>query len=344
MHSLTKRASACFLTSLCLATVTSARADEVWMKNGDRLTGAIVRKADDTLILRTDYAGEIRLRWSQVEGISTDQPVEVLLTDDVYLRARLEAVGQSRVALEGQDTPVARGMPLERIAYINPSPEQSGRGMTFKGRVQLAAAQTSGNTDTERLNGETEMTLQAKRYRYILGGDANQEKDDGRTSASNWRGHTSFDWFFRPRQFLYTRATFEHDEFKDLKLRSSFGGGYGYQVFETETTRLSIQGGLNRVNVDRIATDDESYPAAGWLIRFEHKLWGGPMTLFHVQDGEGSLEDAGDLVVRTKTGLRWPLAGGLNATAQLNLDWDNDPAPGRKSKDQTLLLGLGYEW
>lgn len=344
MHSLAKPASACFLASVWLVAVAAARADEVWMKNGDRLSGTVVRKAADILILRTGYAGEIRLQWSQVARISTDQPVEVLLADDAHLKARLAAAEQSRVTLEGQDAPVVRDVPLERIAYINPTPEQSERGASLKGRVQLAAAQTSGNTDTERLNGEAEMTLQARRYRYILGGDANQEKDDGRTSASNWRGHTSFDWFFRPRQFLYTRATFEHDEFKDLKLRSTLGGGYGYQVFATGGTSLSIQGGLDHVNVDRIAADDESYPAAGWLVRFEHKPWGGPMTLFHVQDGDASLEDAGDIVVRTKTGLRWPLAGGLNATAQLNLDWDNDPAPGRGRTDRTLLLGLGYEW
>ena len=35
---------------------------------------------------------------------------------------------------------------------------------------------------------------------------------------------------------------------------------------------------------------------------------------------------------------------GLNASAQVNLDWDRDPAPGRKALDTTLLLGLGYTW
>lgn len=68
------------------------------------------------------------------------------------------------------------------------------------------------------------------------------------------------------------------------------------------------------------------------------------MTLFHAQDGNASLEEVGDLVVRTKTGLRWPLAGGLSATAQLNLDWESDPAPGRSRTDRAVLPGLGYEW
>jgi hypothetical protein len=133
------------LACTCQVAFIPARADEVWMKNGDRLTGALLYKADDILVLRTGYAGEIRLQWSQVERLSTDRPVGLLLSDETYLKARLAAADASRVALEEKDAPRARDVPLERIAYINPSPEQSGRGASFSGRVQLAAAQTKGN-------------------------------------------------------------------------------------------------------------------------------------------------------------------------------------------------------
>lgn len=145
MHSWANCASVCFLACTCQVAFIPARADEVWMKNGDRLTGALLYKADDILVLRTGYAGEIRLQWSQVERLSTDRPVGLLLSDETYLKARLAAADASRVALEEKDAPRARDVPLERIAYINPSPEQSGRGASFSGRVQLAAAQTKGN-------------------------------------------------------------------------------------------------------------------------------------------------------------------------------------------------------
>lgn len=119
MHSLAKPASACFLASVCLVAAASARADEVWMKNGDRLTGTVVRKADDTLILRTGYAGEIRLQWSQVERISTDRPVDVLLTDDAYLKARLAAAGQSRAGTQEHGPDAAAGTGLRVVRAIS---------------------------------------------------------------------------------------------------------------------------------------------------------------------------------------------------------------------------------
>jgi len=34
----------------------------------------------------------------------------------------------------------------------------------------------------------------------------------------------------------------------------------------------------------------------------------------------------------------------IEATAQLNVDWDSEPASGRDPVDSVWLLGLGYKW
>lgn len=60
-------------------------ADEVILKNGDRLTGEVVTLEVNKLILKTSYAGEIFIDWSKVEKIEVDNPVEVLLKNDVSL-------------------------------------------------------------------------------------------------------------------------------------------------------------------------------------------------------------------------------------------------------------------
>ena len=43
-------------------------------------------------------------------------------------------------------------------------------------------------------------------------------------------------------------------------------------------------------------------------------------------------------------GMRVPVAERLTASAQLNLDWEREPAPGLKAVDTTWLLGLNYHW
>ena len=38
-------------------------ADEVRLKNGDKLTGQVVRMVENKLIFKTTYAGEITIAW-----------------------------------------------------------------------------------------------------------------------------------------------------------------------------------------------------------------------------------------------------------------------------------------
>jgi len=51
----------------------SAMADEVILKNGDRLSGTVVTKADDKLVFKTKYAGEIKIDWAEVSRRSASE-------------------------------------------------------------------------------------------------------------------------------------------------------------------------------------------------------------------------------------------------------------------------------
>jgi len=333
------------LVFACLAVAgVHAQADEVMLKNGDRITGRVLRKADGILSVDTGYAGKLEIKWDEVSGLTTDEPVKVILPDDSGVDAKLGASAEGHARLQTGLTPAPIDLPLDRIVYIKPTPVQWGKGVRFGGRVNLGASTTSGNTDSRRLHADAELRWRSRVNRYILDGEINEGEDGGKRTVSNWRAGGEYNYFFRPKNFFYTRATLEHDEFKDIDLRSTLGAGLGYQIFDTDRVQLSVQGGLDYVNVERAVADDESYPAAGWGLRYEQQLFGGKAVLFHAQDGFWSLEQAEDVILRTRTGLRFPLAEGLAASAQVNIDWDNDPPPGRKSTDVATILGLGYGW
>ena len=69
---------ACFLLSVFTSTFTFA--DQVYsMSNGDHLTGTIVKSDDKSLILKTDYAGELTIDWKSVNGINSSQAMHVQL-------------------------------------------------------------------------------------------------------------------------------------------------------------------------------------------------------------------------------------------------------------------------
>ncbi len=56
-------------------------ADQVSLKNGDRLTGAIVKSDAKTLVLKTEAAGDVTFQWSAIDTITSIQPLHVGLAD-----------------------------------------------------------------------------------------------------------------------------------------------------------------------------------------------------------------------------------------------------------------------
>jgi putative salt-induced outer membrane protein YdiY len=328
---------------LLLAIACTAQADVVRLKNGDRLSGTVVSKHDNTLVLRTPYAGEVRIAWHEVAELVVDQPVQLMLADEPPSAATLVPAGPGQAAVV-RDGALPEPVELARIAYINPRPYQSGTGVAWRGHVNVAATFTRGNATNDQFYGDAQLQARAKDYRWIVGAKVNRVRDGADNALNSWLGDGSLDRFIRPRHFVYARSSLEHDLTKDLELRAALGAGYGWQLAETPDRQLSLRGGLDYVHVDRSAGDDEQYPALGWGLRYEQWLVSRKLQLFQEQEGFWNTRELDDIVLRTKTGVRVPLYTNIDATAQLNLDWDSAPAPGRETLDSVWLLGLGYKF
>ena len=324
----------------------SAAADEIVLQNGDRLTGDIVEKSGDKLVLRTDYAGEIGVRWSLVKSVRTGKPVRVLTAaGGEPVRATLTPLADGRIEYMAADQGPPQALELRQIEYLNPKPYETARGIDYKGRVLLSAAATTGNVESKRLYGEGELTARAQQYRYALRGRIeHREETPVGTTASNWLIGANYDRFIDPKHFRYVRGSMENDRLKDIFRRSALGGGYGLQFIETPRANIALRGGFDYVVLERIAGPDERYPALGWGLNAKVKPGIGAMELFHDQEGFWNLSDTRAITLRSKTGLRMPLIAKINGVAQLNVDWERRPAPGRDPLDTTLLLGLDYAW
>ena len=160
---------------------------------------------------------------------------------------------------------------------------------------------------------------------------------------SAWLGGANLDRFLDARRFVYVRGSVEHDRAKDLRRRTAVGLGYGADLVQGEALTVSARGGLDYLSEARYTVDAEAYPALGWGLKATYTPWGPRLQLFHEHEGFRNLEDSA-LIVRSKSGLRLPLAAGMSATAQFNVDWESRPAEGREPTDSLLLFGVDYAW
>lgn len=292
-----------------------ALADEVRLANGDRITGEVKARRGEHLIVQTGYAGELSIRIGEVHSISL-----------VDTAGRLHEFA------------------AQELAALDPKPYKSRRGVAYTGRALLSAAYTRGNAESDHVHVDADFTARAPAYRYNLSGRIDRRAEPLVEANTAWLAGASYDRFLDERRFAYVRGSLEHDRAKDVDQRAAAGVGYGLQLLETAAASLSVRGGLDYVDVERFSGPQEGYPAFGWGLKATYSPWGPRLELFHEQEGFWNLEDTDVVILRSKTGVRLPLIERLNATGQLNLDWEREPVAGRVSTDSTLLLGVDYSF
>jgi small nuclear ribonucleoprotein (snRNP)-like protein len=125
----------------------------VVLKNGDRVTGSIVKKDGKTLTIKTDQFGVVTVAWDQVDSVKADKPVNVVLPDGKTVKGTI-ATADGKVEVATQDAKLSLA-PAE-VATIRDDAEQSayermlrpGWGQLWAGTGSLGFAGTSGNART----------------------------------------------------------------------------------------------------------------------------------------------------------------------------------------------------
>lgn len=320
--------------------ISPSLADEIYLKNGDRISGEVLNMKDGTLTVKTTYAGEIGIKWSEVVNMKTGQEISVLLNDDSLIKGSPRNFEQGKMGLSTGKITETVSFSMADVKSINPPKEPV---VKIKARVNLGITSTKGNTDRYSSHLEGEFSARTAKNRYTAGVEVNSTKDNGVKTESNSLGSIQYDHFVSKKWFAYSNVMFEKDKFKDLNLRSLIGIGSGYQFFETPVTNLSLEAGINYVNEDYIAGDDESFSSGRWAVNYDRYFHKKAFQVFHSHEGFVSLKNTNDIFILSRTGIRVPLFEHFNATLQYNLDWENTPAPGREKTDRMLMFTLGYQ-
>lgn len=330
----------CFI-SLILTGPTSA--DEIILVNGDKISGTIIEKASGSIIVKTSYAGEVTIVWGQVAGITTTAPAVFKLTDETTIKGEALTTESGKIKIKSGEILVTEPIELGRIDAINPKKVEA-QGVRLSGHVGAAANISDGNTRNKNYYFDAEIVARTDKNRYTMGGEFSQSEVEGEKTSEAWITYMKYDHFLTSHYYMYANSLFNKDKFKDLNLRSVIGLGLGYQVWESEKKNLSIELGFAYTNEDFLTTQDESYPAGRWALRYDRFIFNSPTQFFHNHEVLFGFEDIADLYFRSATGLRFPLVAKLNAVMQVNYDFDNTPANGYQRGDTQYRLGVSYNW
>ncbi|NLD37124.1 MAG: DUF481 domain-containing protein [Desulfatiglans sp.] len=327
------------LLTISLLHVSPLIADEIHIKNGDRISGNIISMSNSQVIIKTSYAGEITVKWSEIGSFTTDQKLAVMMKNGIEYTGNLQEAGEGRIKLSSEGRREIPSLSIEDIKAIRTSVEPK---IKIKARANAGFTYIRGNTNKDQRYFDGELSARTIDHRYTAGGKLNRTKDSGTRTENNALGYIKYDYFLSERLFVYANGQFEKDRFRDLNLRSVYGLGSGYQFLETPQENLYIEAGINYVTEDYMSVPDEDYTSGRWALNYDRFIINKTLQFFHFHEGFGSFERADDMFIKSRTGIRIPILKNLKASLQYNFDWDNTPSPGRKKSDRALMFTLGY--
>jgi putative salt-induced outer membrane protein YdiY len=334
---------------------TSLFADQVAMKNGDRLTGTIEKSDDKSLVIKTEFAGEVTVDWSAIQDVKSEHPLHIGLKDGKTVVGPVTTVdGKLEVSTKNAGNVET---PKESIVVMRSDSEQvsweksqhPGLLEGWNGGITVGFGLTAGNSETKNLalafNGiRTGLHDKLTLYAGSVYSANDRAPAATRVTANTNRGGARYDRDITPRVFGFVNADFSTDALQDLNLRQVFGGGLGFHAIKHDDTTLDLLGG--------VAYTRENYTQVAPLPRLIHSFAAG-------QIGDEFMHKIGKSTVITQRAYFFPDfqdSGEYRATFDFGtvtkiskwLGWQNsfgdvyvtNPPAGKKKNDVVFTTGL----
>jgi putative salt-induced outer membrane protein YdiY len=267
---------------LSLSLIASALfADQVVLKNGDIVTGSIVKKDGGKLTIKSEFLGEVSMPWTAVQSVRSDEPLTVELPGDQRVLGRIATQGENLQIATATETRTAA---LKDVGAVrNPAEQRSWERLQdpgildlWTGFVDVGLALARGNARTETLT--TNMSASRVTRKDKIAVNFNQiygtARIDNVTSsiANAIRGGWSYNRDVNARFFFTTINQYEYDTFQRLDLRFVAGAGFGVNAIKTPDTNLSFTGGGNYMSENFGAGIKRNSAEASFGNDFVHRV------------------------------------------------------------------------
>ena len=343
------------LAGIVCACVGNAHADQITLKNGDRLTGAVVKSDGKTLVLKSELAGEVTVPWDAVSTLSSSQALHVEVKGGRIVTGKVETQ-DGKLEVAAADGAVAE--PREAIVAIRNEAEQKTYEKSqhphlrdfWSGLLDMGLNETRGNSALLAFSLAAKAARVTPRDKITMYATSIYATDNttppGRTTAHTVQGGARMDYNLTPRFFVYGLADFTYDEFQHLDLRSVYGGGFGVHAIKNKTTTLDVFGGgdyerekfspnpplvLTAItrNTAEITAGEELNWKLSNRVTFNERFAAFP----NISDiGQYRFQLDASATTKLKNWLSWQITFGDR--------YISNPLPGLKGNDELLATGL----
>lgn len=242
------------LVSSLIASSSFLFADQVTLKNGDRLTGTVVKSDGKTLVLHTEAADDVTLKTDAIQDIKTDAELHVTLKDGKTAVGPVTTTdGKIAVATRSQGTVEA---PTSDVTLIRNDAEQAtydkslhpGLMHGWQGGTNVGFSVARGNSQTENLALALNAVHPTEHDKITIYESSIYTRNDLASPgivANLTTAGIRYDHDLRPKLFVFGAGDFMSNALQYLDLRQVYTGGLGFHAIKNDSTTLDFLGGVN---------------------------------------------------------------------------------------------------
>ena len=347
-HALAVFVAGCFLNTALIA-------DTVVLKNGDHLSGSIIKLDAESLTIESEFAGTLTIQWDAVTEIASEEPLYVILQDQQKLVGFL-LTQEGKVTVKTEDAGQVN-VALDKIQTIRSSAEEEAFQMEIErlrnpglldlwgGFLDLGYAAARGNADTTTFNLGVNAARTSERDKLSVYLTSIRATNDtaglSQTTANATRGGIKYNLNTSERSSAFGFTDLEYDEFQRLDLRFVAGGGMTYQVLDREHTTFDISTG---------GAFNKEFFSTGLRRSSGEVLFGQELT--HRLSGITTLEEKFTVYPNMSDWGAYRINFDISAVTRLNrwLSWQislsdrflSNPVSGNKQNDYLFTTGLRF--
>ncbi|HEV2646663.1 MAG TPA: DUF481 domain-containing protein [Acidobacteriaceae bacterium] len=351
-------------------------ADVVVFKNGDRLTGRLERGAGNSIVFKSDMAGEITIPLDQVKQFDANGSFAVLRKDEP-----VKSVTEARKIVPGtvsySDGTLAVAPPVVGAPVLVPEAQianiidaktyakETGRSTWldgWSGAVNGGATIVRATDYGETLSAGVGLVRTMPQVSFLPARNRttfNLQETYGKltspvipatgapaavTLTSIFHADAEQDEYFTPRVYALEQTAFDHNYSQGLKLQQVYGGGLGWTVLKSDKQELDLKGTAQYEMQQYIAssgTPDQNIIGSTLSEAYRRNL---PRKLVFTESVNvlPAWNETRDYSANGSVGLAMPVFKRLSLQVTTTDNYLNDPAIGYKKNSYQFVTGVSY--
>ena len=321
----------------------AAKTDVVTLINGNAITGEIKVLDFGALRYSTDSMGTVSIDWEDIVGITSDQNLQVELTNGTKYFGKLEASDEDfsiRVRTASAEVDVR----TQRVVRITPIEQQEKFWQNLDGSFSLGF-QTQKSSEVTTSNVNIDVFRRARTY--LVGLKLNSAVTDQPTEETKARqsSEVNYQRFRANRWFTDWFSRWERNDEQGISGRTAVGGAVGRYILQTNRNLLSVTGGVQGARTSYLGEDESTTEAEGRIeVRYLRRTLIPEASITFTTKIYPLLEDLTQFRAESDLSFRREFLDDFYLDLTIGHSYLSDPPTDGSSSDYNVTTSLGYSF